>query len=204
MPPPRSSRPPPSHRPHPHGPPHHGAPPHGPPHHGPPPHAPHPATRSPIPSPRRSPVGLSSLVRADELADALAPFVSDEEDRAFVARCIATEGPSHHRIASSALLRLLAEALRAAGGAPGTGRDDDLPVAFRLPPHLDRHADEDAHYPLRLSRRAIERLAPAGSREAETIADSLADGPAHHALANVAMVNLLDALIERLSGRESA
>ena len=186
MPPRRSSNPPPPH----HGPPHHGAP-----HHGP---------RS-VPPARRSSAGLASLAGTAEIAALLAPLVPDEEDREFVARCIAPVGPSHHRVASFALLRLLSEALAAAGGPlPAPQDDEGIPVPFRLPPHLDRHADEDAHYPIRLPRRALDRLAPAGSREAETYADALTDGPAHHALANVAMASMLDALIARLSRKGGA
>ena len=156
-----------------------------------------------MPPPRRSSAGLGALGGADALASALAPWTPDPEDRAFVARCIASEGPAHHRAASVALLRLVALALEAAGGATEASRPDGggIPVPFRLPPHLDRHADEDAQYPLRLSRRALERLAPPGSPEIAALADALTDGPAHHALANVAMVNLLDALLDRLASK---
>ncbi len=136
---------------------------------------------------------------ADALAPHLAPLAQDPEDRAFLARCIAAEGPAHHRVASVALLKLLALALEAAGGAREPAPEGGFAVQFRLPPHLDRHADEDAQYPVRLSRRALERLAPPGSPELAALADALTDGPAHHALANVAMVNLLDALLDRLA-----
>jgi hypothetical protein len=95
----------------------------------------------------------------------------DEEDRDFIARCITTEGPSHHRLASVALVRLLARAREAAGG-PIEAELDGVPVRFRLPPHLDRHADAEAHYPIHLPRRALDQLAPAGSREAEAFADA--------------------------------
>ena len=148
--------------------------------------------------------GLSTLAAPDGIAALLVPWLPDAEDRAFVARCIATEGPTHHRIASAALLRLLGLALEAAGGAEPGADVDGVAVPFRLPPHLERHADEDAQYPLKLPRRALERLAPAGSREAAAIADAMTDGPPHHALANVAMVCLLDALLERLSKKDGA
>lgn len=138
---------------------------------------------------------------AGALASIFAPWTPDPEDRAFLARCIASEGPAHHRVASAAMLKLLALALEAAGGARTAGRpdEDDIAVPFRLPPHLERHADEDAQYPVRLSRRALERLAQPGSPELAALADALTDGPAHHALANVAMVNLIDALLDRLA-----
>lgn len=164
---------------------------------------PPPPVRS-VPPPRRSSAGLSSLVGSADVVALLAPFIADEEDREFVARCITSEGPTHHRVANVALLRLLSAALDAAGGPLAADRDDGVPVPFRLPPHLDRHADADAHYPIRLPRRALDRLAPPGSREADTFADALTDGPPHHALANVVMTAMLDALIERLSGKRGA
>ncbi len=140
---------------------------------------------------------------AADIAPLLAPWLSDAEDREFVARCIATEGPIHHRVASVALIRLLGEALEAAGGAPAQESDRDIPVPFRLPPHLDRHGDEEARYPIRLSRRAVERLATNGSADVAALADAITDGPAHHALANVVMANLLGALLERLGQKGS-
>ncbi len=158
----------------------------------------------PVPPPRRSSSGLAGLVGAGAIAPLLAAWASDPEDRAFIARCIASEGPSHHRVASATILRLLALAVEAAGGAASARPEHDgFPVPFRLPPHLDRHADEDAQYPLRLSRRALERLAPPGSHELAALADAVTDGPAHHALANVVMVNLLEELIERLKSRDA-
>ena len=131
----------------------------------------------------------------------LTPLIADEEDRAFVARCIATEGPAHHRAASFALLKLLSEALDRTGGLGDIDVGEGMEVPFRLPPHLERHADADARYPIRLPQRALARLAPAGSREIEAFADALTDGPSHHALANVAMVCLIEALLQRLETR---
>lgn len=141
---------------------------------------------------------MSSSVTKDDVAVLLAPFVSDAEDLDFVARCIATEGPLHHRLASFALLKLLASAVEAAGGV-GEPPSDGLPVPLRLPPHLDRGGDADAHYPITIPRRALSRIATPGSREASTLAAALTDGPPHHALANAAMVCMLDALLEGLS-----
>jgi hypothetical protein len=160
----------------------------------PPAHAP-PRT---MPPSKRSSAGLTSFVGTAEVAALLAPWVADEEDREFIARCIATEGPPHHRVASFAMLRLLSQAVMASGGPLPIDEDGGLPVPLRLPPHLERE-DDDASYPIRLPRRVIERLAPAGSREADTFVDALTDGPAHHALANVAMICLIDSLLERLS-----
>jgi hypothetical protein len=147
---------------------------------------PHPASAMKLPGARA------------ELEALLGPWLPDPVDRAFVARCIADEGPLHHRVASLALLRLLGLAVAAVGDvAPTTG--ETLPVPLRLPPHLRRgHADE--HYPLGLPITALERLAPRGSPAFERLVDGLTDGPPHPALANAAMVCLLDALLARLEG----
>lgn len=143
----------------------------------------------------------SSIVAKDDVAALLKPLVSDAEDLDFVARCIVTEGPLHHRLASFALLKLLALAMESAG-ARGEPAAEGLPLPLRLPPHLPRGDDADAHYPLTIPLRALSRLAPPGSREASALAAALMDGPPHHALANAAMVSMLDALIEHLSKKE--
>lgn len=138
-----------------------------------------------------------------EIEALLAPWLADPTDRAFVARCIADEGPEHHRSASYALLRLLGLALAAAGGPPGPP-GDAAPIALRLPPHLRRgHTDEN--FPLGVPLAALARLAPRGSAAFDHLLDCLRDGPPHHALANAAMVCLLDALLRRLEeGRGGA
>ena len=141
---------------------------------------------------------LSGAVTIADVSALLAPLVKDPEDLNFVARCIATEGPAHHRHASFALLKLLALALEAAGGA-GEPPSEVVAVPLRLPPHLGRHGDADASYPIAIPKRALDRLARPGSGDATVLASALTDGPAHHALANAAMVGLLDALLERLS-----
>lgn len=173
-------------------------PPSDPPHRGPH-HAPH---RQPDGGHAR-PLGPRSARHQADLAAAIAPFVVDPDDRTFVARCIASEGPEHHRLASVALVRLAAKALEVAGGAPDGTPPPGRWVRFRLPPHLERDEDEDAAYPIMLPDRAIARLAEEGSREAAAYADALVDGPSHHALANVALVCLLDALIVRLERGEA-
>jgi hypothetical protein len=136
-----------------------------------------------------------NLKRLDSL---LEPWVGDPEERAFVVRCIAGEGPVHHRAASYALLRLLGVVLDRLGGAPPERAGETAPVPLRLAPHIARHDDDDTHFPLRLPLAPLELLAPKGSRELAAIVDCLVDGPPHHALANTAMVCLLDAVLARL------
>ncbi|AUX34291.1 hypothetical protein SOCE836_064620 [Sorangium cellulosum] len=155
--------------------------------------------------PRHAPLpssAVSALIRPGRLDALLAPWMPDAEERAFVVRCIVGEGPIHHRGASYTLLCLLGLLLEELGpdegGAP---RGESLPVPIRLPPHLARGSDHD--YPLALPLAPLTRLAPKGSPELAALVDCLTDGPPHHALANAAMVCLLDALFAR-AGRARA
>lgn len=144
---------------------------------------------------------INSFIEPTRVEELLAPWLTDPADRAFVARCVLGEGPAHHRGANYVLLRLLAEALAARGGAlpaapPHLDEDTRVPVPMRLPPAVASLA-EDGDYPLRFPRRVLERLAPAGSPALEAMIDCVTDGPPQHALANAAMLCLLDALLER-------
>ena len=164
-----------------------------------PPHRPKPPR--PPDEPWRVPASsIDDAIDSDVLADILAPFVPGAADREFVTRCIAEGGPVHHRGASFALLRLLALALQAAGG-PLPPRPDaaQIPVPMRLPPHLGPRGEGEHEFPLALPLAPLERLAPSGSRELRALTECLIDGPAHHALANAAMVSLIGALLDRLA-----
>lgn len=122
-------------------------------------------------------------------------------DRAFVVRCMTEEGPIHHRGASFVLLSLLGRALAAAGGPPdpdGEPPGERAPVPLRLPPHLAEHSRGDPNYPLGIPLAPLRELAAGDPAASAAMADCLADGPSHHALANAAMVCLLDALLRRL------
>jgi hypothetical protein len=181
-------------------PPHHGR--KGPPHHGrkgPPQH--HGRKGPPHESGRWSHMPSSAVTRfidRERIEALLAPWVPDEHDRAFVVRCMLGEGPAHHRGANYVLLALLGRLLERLGPPPSPPPGEGVPVPLRLPPHLeDELGRDDDAYPLRLATRPLERLAPAGSREHEAMIDCLIDGPPQHALANAAMVALLDALLER-------
>jgi hypothetical protein len=128
------------------------------------------------------------------VSDLLAPFVPDEGERDFVVRCLLDEGPAHHRGANYVLLMLLAELL---DGTPEPS-DAAREVPMHLPPHLAGDADGDEQvYPLRLPTAALDRLAPSGSREQESMIAALLDGPPQHALANVAIVALVDAIVRQ-------
>ncbi|WP_231864580.1 hypothetical protein [Sorangium cellulosum] len=139
---------------------------------------------------------VSAFLRPARLDALLAPWMPDAEERAFVVRCIVGEGPVHHRGASYTLVCLLGLLLEELGppegGAPS---GESLPVPIRLPPHLARGSEHD--YPLAIPLAPLTRLAPKGSPELAALVDCLTDGPPHHALANAAMVCLLDALFAR-------
>lgn len=172
---------------------HHGR--KGPPRKGPPrPHHPHP---------RHVPSSASTAFVDQGRVDALlAPWVPDASARAFVVRCVLGEGPAHHRGANFVLLALLGLLVERHGAVAHTDDPNDaqrVAVPLRLPPHL-ADDQEDAAYPLTLPTRALERLAPRGSRELDAMVDCLTDGPPQHALANAAMVALLDALLARSEG----
>jgi hypothetical protein len=129
---------------------------------------------------------------------ALVPIVSDPRDRAFVLRCILEEGPRHHRVASFALLRMLARVLEDVGGAaPGSGDGASAPLAMRLPPGVASRSD-DAEFPIGVPTALLgELFDEAGAAEA---LECLRDGPPHHALANAAMAWMIQAIHERVRG----
>lgn len=139
--------------------------------------------------------GLALDARA--IDDALSSIVPDRRDRAFVLRCILEEGPRHHRVASWALLRLLAEILGEVGGAPATEGAAAEPLEMRLPPNVAPASDE-AEFPIGVPSGMLrEVLAP---RDAELALECLREGPAHHALANAAMAWMLQAIHDRVRG----
>lgn len=125
-------------------------------------------------------------------------WVPDAHDREFLVRCVLDEGPVHHRGANYVLLSLLADVLAAVGG---TARADDtmLGVEMRLPPHLEDEMPAQP-YPMKLSTAAVKRVAPA-SRDHDTLVDLIGDGPPQHVVANIAMVNLLEAILSTLERR---
>jgi len=159
-------------------------------------HRPH---HPPPSAPHRPPHGLPAsrvLEFVDEAAldAALAPLLPQAGDRAFVLRCLVGEGPIHHRGANYVLLQLLLQALKASGRTPMAPAGDVAAVPMRLPPHLGP-AEDATDYPLPLPLPALRRLAGGDEQRLATMVDCLTDGPPQHALANVAMVALLQALI---------
>jgi hypothetical protein len=141
------------------------------------------------------------LSRVDAL---LAGAVPDDEDRAFVVRCILGEGPAHHRGANYVLLQLLGMIVDRLGGADmeAVRARGTMPVPMKVPPHLERQGSMMA-YPLALPTGPLEELAPVGSTDQAAMVQCLSDGPPQHALANAAMIWLIGAALDRLDGRAS-
>ncbi|MFO0578281.1 MAG: hypothetical protein U1A78_30110 [Polyangia bacterium] len=163
-----------------------------------PPHAPRPPAH-----PLHGHIPLSDIhafIRRADIDALLHPLVPDDGERALVLRALLDVGPAHHRGANYILLRLLGLLLERSSRSPSPPAEAEaIPIPLRLPPHLatDR---ADAQFPLRLPTRALERLAPRGSRDFAAMVDCLIDGPPQHSLANAAILSLLEAL---LSGAEA-
>ncbi len=154
-------------------------------HHHPPPHHKH--------RPPHSRAASLSFMKREDIDEILAPLLPDARERALVLRCVLDEGPAHHRGANWVLIKLLS---LVAGDLAPTG--ESVPVPMRLPPHVAGHTD--SVYPLRLPLAPLERLGAKGSAEVEAMIDCLLDGPPQHALANVIMVCLVDALLSKSGG----
>lgn len=144
---------------------------------------------------------IANVLDSDRLAHILAPWVPDAGERAFLVRCIIGEGPIHHRGASYAMIALAgAIAERLGVSAPGSAQAGTV-VPMRQPPHLKRPDREPPDYPLRLDRYGLDHLAAGRAGVSEVLADAVTDGPPHHALANVALLNLLAAILRQVESR---
>lgn len=131
--------------------------------------------------------------RIDRLLSSLVP---EPAEREFVTRCLVDEGPIHHRGANYVLLMLLGEALqRLPERDPLPSTEIELPM--RLPPHLEKLVDRGT-FPLSLPTGALRDLVGEEESHLAAAIDCLTDGPPQHALANVAMVALLERLLHRL------
>lgn len=155
----------------------------------PPGHPPHP------PHPRRSDGRVDRFLDRARIDRILRPWVPNDDERAFVVRCLLDEGPAHHRGSNWVLLASLAELVGDA--APSVG--PSVPVPMRLPPHL-ADGDQGPDFPLSIPREVLERLAPGDERAQQAMIDCLVDGPPQHALSNAALLCLIDAALRRGRG----
>jgi len=141
---------------------------------------------------------IALVLDPERLARVLEPWVPNASERTFLVRCIIGEGPIHHRGASYALLAvagLIAERLGIS--APATDAAG-LHVPMRLPPHLEQPGQEPPAYPIRLDPSGLDRLAAGNAGISQVLTDAVTDGPSHHALANVALLNLLSAILRHV------
>lgn len=151
-------------------------------------------SRSSHPPPHGPKDKKSKIADKHALATALEGLVTSEDDRKFIARCIAREGPPHHQAASYAIIALLRQV---AERVDAKLRPSEGPrPSMKVPPHHARD-DDEREFAVGLPRAAIERIERDPNR-AQAIVESLLDGPTHHALANVAMVAILEAILARL------
>jgi hypothetical protein len=150
----------------------------------------------------RTPSAATAFIDSTRLDALLAGVVPDDQDRAFVVRCILGEGPAHHRGANYLLLMLLGKVVEGLDGADmeALRARGTTPVPMKVSPHLARPGSLMA-YPLDLPTAPLERFAPAGSPEQAAMAECLTDGPPQHALANAAMMWLIGAALDRLEER---
>lgn len=142
---------------------------------------------------------MSGAADPEALRNALSLLVVDPQDAAFIARCILGEGPAHHRAASWSLIVLAAEIASRLGCSPASEDDqpaDAVRIPLRLPPHRLR---EDDAFPLEMPVEPL-RAIVGRERDVEALADALVDGPAHHALANAALVGIFNRILEQISG----
>jgi hypothetical protein len=159
---------------------------------------PHPPHERHVPS-----SAISGFIEPQRIEALLAPWIPDEHARAFVVRCMLSEGPAHHRGANYVLLSLLGQVLERLppGSSVPAPTGEPLEVPMRLSPHLAKESGVKS-YPLGLPSGPIERLAPRGSRQFDAMVDCLTDGPPQHALSNVAIVTLLAEILSRLGRGE--
>jgi hypothetical protein len=155
----------------------------------PPPHLPHD---------RAAASAIALVLDAERLARILEPWLPDAGDRTYMVRCIIGEGPIHHRGASYALIAL-AGAIAERLGLTVSGPDRaGIAVPMRLPPHLERPGEDPLVFPLRLDPSGLDHLAAGHAGVRQVLTDAVTDGPPHHALANVALLNLLAAILRRV------
>ncbi|MEZ0229927.1 MAG: hypothetical protein ACAI25_14985 [Planctomycetota bacterium] len=138
---------------------------------------------------------INTFIDRDRISALLAPWVPEPQEREFVVRCILDEGPAHHRGTNYVLLALLGILLER-GGPPSPREGPVANVGLRLPPHLVA-GNETARFPLPCPTRPLELLADPGDTEHAAMVDCVTDGPPQHALANAAMMSMIDVLLDR-------
>ena len=135
------------------------------------------------------------FVDRDRLQQLLGSLIPTAPERDFLMRCLIDEGPIHHRGSNYLLLMLLGQVLSALPGRDRPLEGEEVPM--RLPPHLEEEVQE-GNFPLKLPTVALRRLLGPEEGHLAAALDCLTDGPPQHALANVAVVALLERILQRL------
>jgi hypothetical protein len=152
-------------------------------------------SRSSHPPPPEHKPKKHKLADKHALARALAGIVVDQDDRDFIARCIAREGPPHHQGASFVIITLARQIAERMGASPSPHRGPR--PSMKVPPHHARDDNDEREFAIALPVSAIARVERDPER-ARALIECLLDGPTHHALANVAMVALLESILAEL------
>ncbi len=141
---------------------------------------------------------IALVLDAERLTSIIEPWVPDAGERTFLVRCIIGEGPIHHRGASYALIALAGAIAKRLGVSPPGPDQASVTVPMRLPPHLEHPEKEPPVYPVRLDLSGLDHLANGNDGVRQVLVDAVTDGPPHHALANVVVLNLLAAILRRV------
>lgn len=155
----------------------------------------------PLPEPILHAHPVVAAIDRQRIAALVAASVADPASCAFVVRCILDEGPVHHRGDNYVLLALLGEVLGrlpdSTAPAPEAGA---FPVPMRIPP-AHQPGGEPRAYPIAIPLAPLALVDGGQPAHRAALAECLADGPPHHALANAMMVHLLHAILQRLPAR---
>lgn len=147
---------------------------------------------------------IGAFIDPSQIDALLSDVLPDDEDRAWVLRCILDEGPAHHRGANFILLSLLGRVLERLPAGVKPDPSEEAPVPIRMPPHHRHHHHGPHHertgddvFPLGVPIDVLAEVS-AERRDVEPMLDCLTDGPPQHALANAAMIHLLRTILQRL------
>lgn len=156
----------------------------------------------PLPEPHLHAHPVVAAIDRQRITNLVADCIPDPAACAFVVRCLLDEGPVHHRGDNYVLLALLGEVL---GRLPVTAtvpaaEAGACPVPMRIPPAHQPGCDPKV-YPLAIPLAPLALVDGGSPSHRAALAECLADGPPHHALANAMMVHLLHAILQRLPAR---
>lgn len=146
------------------------------------------------PQDRAAASASAAIFDLGRIAAILAPWLPDQGERDAIVGCILGEGAGRRRGASYALLALAGEIARRVG-FEAQCEDRGIPVPCQDGPEC----------PLLLDPGAMPRVAGGSAAAGRALSGAVTDGPPQHVLADVALLNLLTAILRRLeAGRGPA